>query len=101
MPGAQRAEKELVTNAGEDQSEAADEAGVGHCRRCRNTTEVQRKCSRKEIDGHPLRCLLLAALGFALKGLHRKPLMLHCFSYPRVNLLTKFGYRSARRNPQH
>src|SRR3954470_8647685 len=101
MPRAQHAEEEVVTGAREDQPEAANEAGIGHRRRRRDTTEVQSERSREEIDGYPSGWLRLAALDFALEGLHGKSLMLHRFSYPRVNMLTKAGDRSSRRHGQH
>ena len=38
LPSAHRAEEKLVTDAREDQPEAAHQAGVGQCRRCRGTS---------------------------------------------------------------
>ena len=64
--------------------------------------KVQSKCGREEINAHPIGWLPWAAeVGFALKGVHRKPLMLQRFPYSHVNMLTKTGNRRPRRNPQH
>ena len=40
-------------------------------------------------------------VGFAFKGVHRKPLMVQRFLYPRVDMPTKIRDRGIRRDIQH
>ena len=74
----------------------------GICRRCWRTSEAQGKSGRDEINSYPICRLPCAAKAtFALKCVHRKPLMSQQFPYSRVNMLTKTGNRRFRRNSQH
>jgi hypothetical protein len=64
----------------------------GICRRCRSTSEAQGKSGREKTNSYPI-CRLhwTAKATFALKNVHRKPLMSQQFPYSRVNMLAEIG----------
>ena len=53
VPGTEGAQEEVVTDAGKDQSEVADQSRVGHRRRGDDPAEFQREGIGEEVDDDP------------------------------------------------
>ncbi len=98
LGGTQRAQKEVVADAGEDEPEAADEARVGHLRGCLDTTEVKGEGVREEIDHHSVG---IADVSLAFQFVNRKPLMCNGFANPCVDVAAEVGDGRSRRDLEH
>src|SRR5262245_45051493 len=102
MPSAHHAQKEPVTIFQEEQTKVTRAASSDSDARCRNTSERQNSSLRDKIKTYPITHLTgTAKVAFALKCMHRKPLMVHHFPYSPINPFAETGNRRPRRCLQH